>query len=83
MRMAATDCTVTSRVSGTMHRCIRHVRRQTARTTGALNDRVQPRSESRSQDLQSNLKQNKNLKATRLHALWAKQDEATNLGPDQ
>jgi hypothetical protein len=34
--------------------------------------RMQPRGDRGNQELQRNLKRNKNLKATRMHALWAK-----------
>jgi hypothetical protein len=37
-----------------------------------LYKRMQPRGDRGSQELQRNLKRNKNLKATRMHALWAK-----------
>jgi hypothetical protein len=52
-------------------------------TAAALNKCVQPRSNRGDQKLQRNLQRNQNLKATRLHALWAKRDQTTDLGPDQ
>jgi hypothetical protein len=46
--------------------------RRAALHATTIDKRMQPRGDRWNQELQRNLKQNKNLKATRMHALWAK-----------
>ena len=57
--------------------------RREAMHATTLDKRVKPRSDRWNQELQRNLQRYQNLKATRLHALWAKWDYKTNLEPDQ